>query len=87
MESGVIKFKETSSGTPFYIEQFKDRAELTINEQSFAPSNYSEQIQKCFNVSGNMTGYYRNVKAALCEYDDISETWHLIQKGDLSSIR
>lgn len=86
VDNGEIKFKETNSGTPFYMDKFDDRSELTVNESSYAPSNYSESIQKCFKVNGSMSGKYRNKKPALCSFDENSGTWNLIQTGELDGI-
>jgi hypothetical protein len=86
VDNGEIKFKETNSGTPFYMDKFDDRSELTVNESTYAPSNYSESIQKCFKVNGSMSGKYRNTKPALCSYDETSGTWNLIQTGELDGI-
>jgi hypothetical protein len=86
VDNGEIKFKETNSGTPFYMDKYDDRSELTVNESTYAPSNYSESIQKCFKVNGNMSGKYRNKKPALCSYDENSGTWNLIQTGELDGI-
>lgn len=86
VDNGEIKFKETNSGTPFYMDQYDDRAELTVNEATYAPSNYSESIQKCFKVNGEMSGKYRNKKPALCSYDENLNTWNLIQMGELDAL-
>jgi hypothetical protein len=86
VDNGEIKFKETNSGTPFYMDQYEDRAELTVNESSYAPSNYSESIQKCFKVNGEMSGKYRNKKPALCSYDGNLNIWNLIQMGELDAL-
>lgn len=84
VDDGTIKFKETNSGSPFYIESFEDRDELTINESSYASDTYAESIKKCFNVRGDMTGRYKNVKPALCSKDG-DLTWKLEDKGILES--
>lgn len=86
VDNGEIKFKETNSGTPFYMDQYDDRSELTVNEAAYAPSNYSESIQKCFKVSGEMSGKYRNKKPALCSYDGNLNIWNLIQMGELDAL-
>ncbi|RPI17280.1 MAG: hypothetical protein EHM58_09825 [Ignavibacteriae bacterium] len=86
VDNGEIKFKETNSGTPFYMDQYDDRAELTVNESTYAPSNYSESIQKCFKVNGEMSGKYRNKRPALCSFDGNLNTWNLIQMGELDAL-
>lgn len=86
VDAGIVKFKETDFGTPFYIEQYPNKSELTINEEISASSNYSEPIQKCFKVNGQMTGKYRNRIPAKCEFDKGASTWKLMDKGEIESI-
>jgi len=82
VESGIIKFRETDSGTPFYMQQFKNRSELTLDEKAYA-TTYSESIEKCFTVRGNKSGNYKNIKPGECEYDSNSQIWKLIKKGEV----
>ncbi|MBK7446137.1 MAG: hypothetical protein IPJ45_08955 [Ignavibacteria bacterium] len=82
VESGIIKFRETDSGTPFYMQQFKNRSELTLDEKAYA-TTYSESIEKCFTVRGNKSGNYKNIKPGECEYDSNSQIWKLINKGEV----
>jgi hypothetical protein len=86
VDNGEIKFKETNSGTPFYMDVYEDRSELTVNESTYAPSNYSESIQKCFRVNGDMSGKYRNKIPALCSFDSNLNVWNLIQMGELDAL-
>lgn len=85
VEGGIVKFRESNHGTPFYIQEFKDKSELTINEDISASSNYSESIQRCFEIKGPLTGKYKNIKPARCNKDDSSLTWKLIEKGSIES--
>lgn len=82
VESGVIKFRETDSGSPFYMQQFKNRSELTLDEKAYA-STYSEAIEKCFYVRGNKSGNYKNLKPGKCEYDTYANTWKLVEQGEV----
>ena len=85
VESGIVTFKETNQATPFYIEKYPDKSELTINEDVIASSNYSESIRRCFEVDGQMSGKYKNIKPALCEFIEFSSSWKLIEKGFIRS--
>ncbi len=85
VESGLIKFRQTNTSTPFYIQKFKDKSLLTINETVYA-STYSESIEKCFKVRGRMTGQYRNITPGNCKYDEFTKTWKLENTGEVESI-
>jgi len=85
VESGIVKFRETDQATPFYIEKYTGKSELTINEDVSASSNYSESIRRCFDVEGQMSGKYKNIKPAVCNYDDFTQTWKLADKGLIRS--
>lgn len=82
VENGAIKFRETDSGTPFYIQQFRDRSELTIKEKSYT-STYSESIEKCFKIHGAISGNYKNIKPGFCEFETNSNTWIFLSMGEL----
>lgn len=82
VEGGVIKFRETDSGSPFYMQQFKNRSELSLDEKAFA-TTYSESIEKCFNVKGNKSGNYKNINPGKCEFDSYLSIWKLLEKGDV----
>ncbi|MFZ4590663.1 MAG: hypothetical protein ACOYN6_06675 [Ignavibacteria bacterium] len=85
VESGIVKFRETNHGTPFYIQKNNDVSVLIINEEISASSNYSESIKRCFEVSGQMTGKYRNRIPAKCTYEANTFVWRLDEKGTLES--
>jgi len=84
VEGGEIKFRETDSGSPFYMQQFKNRSELSLDEKAFA-TTFSESIEKCFNVKGNKSGNYKNIKPGKCEFDSFSSIWKLMEKGEVES--